>query len=500
MTNAIQMQHIQKSFNGIPVLEGVNFELRSGEVHALMGGNGAGKSTLMKILEGVYQLDQGSVEVDGKPVVIRSTSDAKNHGIAMIFQEFSLVPTLTVAQNIFLTREPRSSVGFLDDREAVRQARDIFVEMGVKIDPRALVSELSTGAWQLTEIAKALAKKARVLIMDEPTASLANAETTALFELIARLKAKGISIIYITHRMEEIFKVADRVTVMRDGQNVITEDVKNLRMEQVIEHIIGRKLEAAFAWVPRAVNRSGVPMLEVKNMVAGTRVRNVSFQVHPGEIVGLAGLMGAGRTETARALFGMDRISSGEVWVRGKNVRIRSPQDAIAAGISLIPEDRRAQGLVLDHSLKDNLVLPLLHLMTKRGFVNELEGNRLTQAFVEKLSIKTDSIFKQVRLLSGGNQQKVVIAKWLGNDPSILVMDEPTAGVDIGAKTEIVGMIRDLANAGKAIVMISSELPELLAVSDRIIVLRDGVVERELERSQIESEEQLHQILQGAQA
>ena len=482
------------------MLEGVNFELRSGEVHALMGGNGAGKSTLMKILEGVYQLDQGSVEVDGKPVVIRSTSDAKNHGIAMIFQEFSLVPTLTVAQNIFLTREPRSSVGFLDDREAVRQARDIFAEMGVKIDPRALVGELSTGAWQLTEIAKALAKKARVLIMDEPTASLANAETTALFELIARLKAKGISIIYITHRMEEIFKVADRVTVMRDGQNVITEDVKNLRMEQVIEHIIGRKLEGAFAWVPRAVNRSGVPMLEVKNMVAGTRVRNVSFQVHPGEIVGLAGLMGAGRTETARALFGMDRISSGEVWVRGKNVRIRSPQDAIAAGISLIPEDRRAQGLVLDHSVKDNLVLPLLHLMTKRGFVNELEGNRLTQAFVEKLSIKTDSIFKQVRLLSGGNQQKVVIAKWLGNDPSILVMDEPTAGVDIGAKTEIVGMIRELANAGKAIVMISSELPELLAVSDRIIVLRDGVVERELERSQIESEEQLHQILQGAQA
>ena len=500
MTNAIQMQHIEKSFNGIPVLEGVNFELRSGEVHALMGGNGAGKSTLMKILEGVYQLDQGSVEVDGKPVLIRSTSDAKNHGIAMIFQEFSLVPTLTVAQNIFLTREPRSSVGFLDDREAVRQARDIFAEMGVKIDPRALVGELSTGAWQLTEIAKALAKKARVLIMDEPTASLANAETTALFELIARLKAKGISIIYITHRMEEIFKVADRVTVMRDGQNVITEDVKNLRMEQVIEHIIGRKLEGAFAWVPRAVNRSGVPMLEVKNMVAGTRVRNVSFQVHPGEIVGLAGLMGAGRTETARALFGMDRISSGEVWVRGKNVRIRSPQDAIAAGISLIPEDRRAQGLVLDHSVKDNLVLPLLHLMTKRGFVNELEGNRLTQAFVEKLSIKTDSIFKQVRLLSGGNQQKVVIAKWLGNDPSILLMDEPTAGVDIGAKTEIVGMIRDLANAGKAIVMISSELPELLAVSDRIIVLRDGVVERELERSQIESEEQLHQILQGARA
>ena len=500
MTNAIQMQHIEKSFNGIPVLEGVNFELRSGEVHALMGGNGAGKSTLMKILEGVYQLDQGSVEVDGKPVVIRSTSDAKDHGIAMIFQEFSLVPTLTVAQNIFLTREPRSSVGFLDDREAVRQARDIFAEMGVKIDPRALVGELSTGAWQLTEIAKALAKKARVLIMDEPTASLANAETTALFELIARLKAKGISIIYITHRMEEIFKVADRVTVMRDGQNVITEDVKNLRMEQVIEHIIGRKLEGAFAWVPRAVNRSGVPMLEVRNIAAGSRVRDVSFQVHPGEIVGLAGLMGAGRTETARALFGMDRISSGEVWVRGKNVRIRSPQDAIAAGISLIPEDRRAQGLVLDHCVKDNLVLPLLHLMTKRGFVNELEGNRLTQAFVEKLSIKTDSIFKQVRLLSGGNQQKVVIAKWLGNDPSILLMDEPTAGVDIGAKTEIVGMIRELANAGKAIVMISSELPELLAVSDRIIVLRDGVVERELERSQIESEEQLHQILQGAQA
>jgi ribose transport system ATP-binding protein len=498
--NAITMHGIEKSFNGIPVLERVDFELRRGEVHALMGGNGAGKSTLMKILEGVYRLDQGSVEVSGQPVQIHSSNDAKRHGIAMIFQEFSLVPTLTVAQNIFLTREPRSSAGFLDDREAERQAQTIFADMGVSIDPRAMVGDLSTGAWQLTEIAKALSKKARILIMDEPTASLTNTETSALFELVGRLKAQGISIIYISHRMEEIFKVADRVTVMRDGRNVITEDTSKLKMEHLIEHIVGRKLEQAFAWVPRQVRRTGTPLLEVAHLASGVRVRDVSFTVYPGEIVGLAGLMGSGRTETARTLFGMDRMTRGEVRVRGKPVRIRGAQDAIGAGISLIPEDRRAQGLVLDHSVKDNLVLPLLHLMTRQGFVDETEGNRLTQSFVEKLSIKTDSIFKQVRLLSGGNQQKVVIAKWLGNDPDILVMDEPTAGVDIGAKTEIVGMIRELANAGKGIVVISSELPELLAVSDRIVVLKDGVVDRELERREIESEEQLHHILQGAKA
>jgi ribose transport system ATP-binding protein len=350
--NAIAMHGIEKSFNGIPVLERVDFELRRGEVHALMGGNGAGKSTLMKILEGVYTLDHGSVEVSGRPVQIHSSNDAKRHGIAMIFQEFSLVPTLTVAQNIFLTREPRSNAGFLDDREAERQAQAIFADMGVDIDPGAMVGDLSTGEWQLTEIAKALSKKARVLIMDEPTASLANTETSALFDLVGRLKAQGISIIYISHRMEEIFKVADRVTVMRDGRNVITEDTSNLKMEDLIEHIVGRKLEQAFAWVPRQIRRTGTPLLEVDHLASGARVRDVSFTVCPGEIVGLAGLMGSGRTETARTLFGMDRMTRGEVRVRGQPVRIRSTQDAIGAGISLIPEDRRAQGLVLDHSVK----------------------------------------------------------------------------------------------------------------------------------------------------
>ncbi len=479
------------------MLHGVDFQLLKGEIHALVGGNGAGKSTLMKILQGVYVPDDGEMLVDGKRVQIRTPHDAGAHGIAMIFQEFSLIPTLTVAQNIFLAREPRTRPGLLNDRESERRTRALFAEMGEKIDPRAVVEGLSTGYWQLIEIAKALAQDARVLIMDEPTASLTRKETDALFELIRRLKARGISIVYISHRMEEIFQVADRITVLRDGSRVLTERAADLTLPQLIDHIVGRKMEQAFEWKERRIDRSGTPLLEVEGLTGRSGFRDVSFQLHPGEILGIAGLMGSGRTEIARALFGIDHIHSGEVRIRGRRVEIRSTQDAIAAGISLVPEDRRLQGLVLDHSVKDNLLLPLLGRLNRAGMVDDRRGEVMVRSYVDSLRIKTSSIFKPIRLLSGGNQQKVVIAKWLAAEPDILIMDEPTAGVDIGAKTEVLDIMRELADAGKGVIVISSELQELLAVSDRVLILQDGTLKTEMERSAIESEEVLHHAVQS---
>jgi ribose transport system ATP-binding protein len=496
----VQMKGILKSFNGVPVLKGVDFGLQKGEVHALVGGNGAGKSTLMKILEGVYTPDGGVIEIDGASVQIPNPRTAKGLGIGMVFQEFSLIPTLTVAQNIFLTREPRGAGRLLDDAEAERRAQALFTDLGVDIDPRAVVAGLSTGYWQLTEIAKALSQNAQVLIMDEPTASLTVSETQSLFELVRTLKSKGISLIYISHRMEEIFQVADRVTVLRDGEIVLTAPTLELTINQVIENIVGHKMEQAFAWKERQVDRSGTPLFEVQNLQSGSRVNGISFQLHPGEILGLAGLMGSGRTELVRAIFGIDRIQSGQIQVRNRPISIKSPKDALAAGICLIPEDRRAQGLVLDHTLKDNMLLPLLNSLQHNGIIDDKEGDRLVQSYVDSLSIKTDSISKVIRFLSGGNQQKVVIAKWLAYKPDILLMDEPTAGVDIGAKTEILDIIRRLADEGKGIIVISSEFAELLAVADRVLIIRDGAVKRKLNRQEIETEEVLHHAVQRVSA
>src|SRR6266446_4125088 len=492
----LQMKKIVKAFGATTVLRGADFELQRGEVHALMGSNGAGKSTLMKILEGVYTPDEGEIVLNGTPVSIRSPQEAQALGVGMVFQEFSLIPTLTVAQNVFLTREPRTGTRLLNDAECVRRTQALFAEMDEQIDPKQVVSQLSTGYWQLTEIAKALSQEANILIMDEPTASLTRSETEGLFELIRRLKAKGISIVYISHRMEEIFEIADRITVMRDGIRVATERIANLTMEQLIEYIVGQKVEQILAWKDRHVNRATAPLLEVEDLVAVNRVRNVSFTLSPGEILGLAGLMGSGRTELGQALFGINKITNGEVRIRGRRVEIGNPDDAIAAGMCLIPEDRRVQGLVLDHSVKDNLLLPLLDRLQRFGLVDDTRGDRLVQSYVSSLRIKTDSIYKPIRLLSGGNQQKVVIAKWLAAEPEILIMDEPTAGVDIGAKVEIVDVIRQLADSGKGVIVISSEFPELLALSDRLLVLQNGTVKLQLQRREIESEQELQQIVQ----
>ena len=494
----VEMKSISKAFSGVTVLNSVDFSLIRGEVHALAGENGAGKSTLMKILQGVYSMDSGEILVDGAPVKITDTFAARAAGIGMVFQEFSLISTLTVAQNVFLTDEPLRRGILIADRKARALTAELFADMGVVVDPAAPMSSLSTAYWQLTEIAKALAQNAKVLIMDEPTASLAKHEAEALFELIGRLKARGISIIYISHRMDEIYRIADRITVLRDGAKVLTSSLGSISPAQIVEGIVGRKIDAQLEWRERPLSNSNVPVLEADGLTSGTRVRNVSFTLHEGEIIGLAGLMGSGRTELVRVLFGIDSLASGTVKVAGKPVSIRSAKQAMANGLGLIPEDRRSQGLVLEHSVRDNLLLPLLDRTKSGMFLNGRKIVELARTLIAQLSIKVSNPTMPVGKLSGGNQQKVVIAKWLGTEPKVLMMDEPTAGVDIGTKSEILEMVRAIANDGKGVIFISSELPELLAVSDRILVLRDGEVIKNMVRSEITNEEYLQLAIQGA--
>ena len=493
---AVEMRGISKAFDSNVVLTGVDFEVAPGEVHALAGGNGAGKSTLMKILQGVYTKDDGTIRINGREVTFSSIQDAKAAGIGMVFQEFSLVPSLTVAQNIFLTTEPLGRGIFIRDGEARDKAREVFRQLEVDVDPGARVGDLGTAYWQLAEIAKAMAQDARVLIMDEPSASLARHEAEQLFELVARLKARGISIIYISHRMEEVYRIADRITILRDGRNLLTKRLTDVTPEQIVEGIVGQQIEG-MAYQERDSSAEREVLLEARGLTAGSRVQNVSFTLHRGEIIGLAGLMGSGRTELARCLFGIDKLDSGEVRVRGERVDLSDPRQAIKAGLALIPEDRRAQGLVLDHSVRDNLLLPLLKKIERGLLLDDGAGKTLATSLIERFAVKVANPGRPVRLLSGGNQQKVVIAKWLGTDPDVLIMDEPTAGVDIGTKTEILTMIRNLAEEGKAVIVISSEYAEMLAVSDRVLILRDGTVQQELARKDIADEESLQHAVQG---
>ncbi|WP_019004569.1 sugar ABC transporter ATP-binding protein [Cohnella laeviribosi] len=493
----LEMRNISKSFNGVKVLHDVNFSVNKGEVHALMGGNGAGKSTLMKILTGVYTADKGEILIEGKPVSIKSYEDAKANKISMIFQEFSLIPTLTVAQNIYLTRESKTPLGLLDDKENARKTEKLLKELGVDIKPSDIVQDLGVGYWQMTEIAKALSQEAKVLIMDEPTSSLTKRETEVLFSFINQLKEKGYAIIYISHRMDEIFRICDRITILRDGRKITTEVIKETTLDTVIQHIVGAEFDKLFEWVERDVPTDVPPAFEIRNVKAGTKVDDVSLKIQPGEIVGIAGLMGSGRTELLRTIFGIDPMDSGEIYVNGKKRNIRSARHAIDAGIALIPEDRRLQGLVLQHSVKDNIILPILSKLKKGMLLDNKKATEISKRLVERLNIKTESIAKQSGLLSGGNQQKIVLAKWLANDPDVLLLDEPTIGVDIGAKTEIIDIVRELAASGKAILVVSSELPELLALSDRLLIMHEGRIKREIKRKEIQSEEELQYAIQG---
>lgn len=492
----LEMRGINKAFNGITVLNDVHFSVKKGEVHALMGGNGAGKSTLMKILTGVYSADSGEIIIEGKSVSIKSYDDAQKNNISMIFQEFSLIPTLTVAQNIYLTREKKTSLGMLDDKDCEKKTEKLLEELGVDIRSNNVVQNLGVGYWQMTEIAKALSQEAKILIMDEPTSSLTKNETEVLFSFINKLKAKGYSIIYISHRMDEIFEICDRITIMRDGRYITTEKCSETDLDTVISHIVGMQFDQAFEWKERSYATDVPPIFEVRNLNA-EHVQDINLKIQPGEIVGIAGLMGSGRTELLRNLFGIDPIDDGDIYINGQKQSIKNPKNAIEAGLALIPEDRRMQGLVLEHSVKDNMILPILSKVKKGAFIDSKKSNEISNEFVRKLNIKTDNIFKKAGLLSGGNQQKIVLAKWLANDPIVLMLDEPTIGVDIGAKTEIVEIIRAMAENGKAILVVSSELPELLALSDRVIVMHDGKIKKEMTRREIKSEEELQYAIQG---
>ncbi|WP_282947955.1 sugar ABC transporter ATP-binding protein [Cellulomonas endometrii] len=492
---AIRMHGIRKAFDGVTVLDDVDFEVLPGEVHALAGGNGAGKSTLMKILQGVYQRDAGVVEVFGAPLEAKSIQAARAAGVGMVFQEFSLISTLTVAQNIFLDGEP-TRAGLIDDAAMRARAAELLHRIGVAIDPATEVGALSTAQWQLTEIAKALGQHARVLIMDEPTASLAKHEVGALFELVGRLKDQGIAIVYISHRMDEVYRIADRITILRNGRNLVTAALDDISPREIVAGIAGREL--ADAGGP-ARGEPGPVVLDVRDVHAAG-VDGATFQVRAGEVVGIAGLMGSGRTELARALFGMSRITRGAVHRNGERLRLGSAADAIEAGIALIPEDRRLQGLVLDHSVRDNLTLPLLDGLRRGGLIARDKVRELSDRLIARLSIAVARPDAPARLLSGGNQQKIVIAKWLGTDPEVLVMDEPTAGVDVGTKTEIVRIVRELAQTGKGIIVISSEYPELIAMCDRFLIMRDGRVVDSIDADRVTSEVELELAVQGLAA
>jgi ribose transport system ATP-binding protein len=482
---AVKMTGIGKAFGPIKVIDDVNLEVRSGEIHALLGGNGAGKSTILKILRGVHRPDAGTLDVLGQVLTEHTPEESKRAGIAMIFQEMSLVPTLTVAQNIFLANEVKTGSGLIDDQAAVHRATELFRILDVDVDPMAEAGSLGAGQRQLTEIVKAIAQKARVLILDEPSTALSAHDVDKLFAFLNRLKAEGVAIIYVSHRMDEIMKIADRATILRDGRHVITAPLSELTLELIIEHIVGKQ-SRGLSGILREDTRRDEILLELKNVSGVHKPRDLNLTVNAGEVVGIAGLLGSGRSAIARLLFGINVKVSGEILVSGKTVELNSPAEAIAHGIALIPEDRLRQGVVLEHSVADNITLSVLDRISKQGWISQRKWSDLAAEKIKSLKVKTASAAAAVRTLSGGNQQKVVLAKWLALDPRIVIFDEPTAGIDIGSKSEIIQLIRELARQGKAIIVISSELNELLAACDRILVMSDGRVLRDIRRDEFE--------------
>lgn len=474
------MEGIEKTFPGVHALSQCRFELRAGEVHALVGENGAGKSTLMKVLTGVYRKDAGRICYKGEEAEISNPKAAQELGISIIYQEFNLMPHLTVAQNIFIGREPRQGIGFFLNEKVMNQRTDELLAMiHLHIDPRTKVSNLTVAKQQMVEIAKALSYHSEVLIMDEPTAALTETEIADLFRIIRQLREKGVGIIYISHRLEELKLISDRVTVMRDGRYIDTVLTRETEIDKIINMMVGREIYATFHSDLTGASREIV--LEVKNLNRGCAIKNVSFNLKKGEILGFAGLMGAGRTEVARAIFGADPVDSGEVYVKGRKIKITSPSDAVAQGIGYLSEDRKRYGLALGMDLETNLVLAAMKkFLGFFGWIKHGKTHAVAQSITDELKIKTPGINQKVKHLSGGNQQKVVVGKWLVRDCDILIFDEPTRGIDVGAKSEIYKLLNSLTESGKSIIMISSELSEIMRMSHRIIVMCEGRITGEL--------------------
>lgn len=486
MSVLLEMKGISKRFRGVQALNGVNFDLREGEVHALVGENGAGKSTLMKVLTGIHQPDAGEIFYLGKPYAVKNIGESQALGISMVHQELNMMNDLTVAQNIFIGREMRS--GFIiKDNDMVKETRAIFNHIGIDIDPKIKLGRLTVGKQQMVEIAKAVSRDCKVLILDEPTAALTQTEIDELFRIMADLKSKGIGMIYISHRMDEIKTISDRITVMRDGEYVGTVDTDSVTKDEIINMMIGRVVyedPKTHSEVPEDAET----VLEVKNLTSGNLFKNVSFKLRKGEVLGFSGLMGAGRTEVARAIFGADPIDSGEIYVNGKPVSIKSPKDAVNLGIGYLSEDRKRYGLMLDKSVAENTALASLDKYIKFGIINDRKIKEEAQIENAKLKTKTPSMEQALKNLSGGNQQKVIIARWLIKNSDILIFDEPTRGIDVGAKSEIYTLMNELARSGKSIIMISSELVEILRMSDRVLVMCEGKKTGELDISEANQE------------
>lgn len=479
------MKNIYKAFGTNAVLEGVNFDTHGGEIHALMGENGAGKSTMMNILTGMHKKDQGTILINGKEHSYTNPKEAEEHGVSFIHQEMNTWPQMTVLENLFIGKEMKNKIGFIRSKEMKTLALKTFKELGITMDLDADVQTLSVGQQQMIEIAKALMTDCQVLIMDEPTAALTDREIRMLFKIIQHLKTKEVAIIYISHRMEEIFEISDRITVMRDGMTVDTTLTKETNVDDVVRKMVGREISDYY---PKKNAEIGETVFEVKNLSGTSGFENISFSVKSGEIVGFPGLMGAGRTEIMRGIFGIDPISQGEIILEGKKVQLKNPSTAIKAGVGFLTENRKEEGLVLDFSIKDNISLPSIDEFRVRGLIDTKTEDEFVQLLMKRLTVKAQNEDISAGSLSGGNQQKVVLAKWIGIGPKVLILDEPTRGVDVGAKREIYQLMNELAERGVAIVMVSSDLPEVLGVSDRILVVHEGKIAGELNRTEATQE------------
>ena len=485
------MRGISKSFPGVKALDNVGFTVNEGEVRALVGENGAGKSTLMKILNGNYKKDEGQILIDGQEVNITNPQVADSLGITIIFQELNLVDDLSIAENIFAGRLAKG-MNLINWRKINQKAKELLLRIGFDADPKTIVGTLTVAEKQMVEIAKALSRNSRIILMDEPSATLTKKELDALFQIIRDLKAQGIAVIYISHRMEEIFEICETVTVMRDGQIIGTREVADVSSDELVKMMVGRELDSAF---PKRDVKIGEEVMRVENLCRKDRRQDVSFSLHEGEVLGIAGLVGAGRTEIMRAVFGVDYINKMNVYIRGKKVKIRTPAAAKKHGIAFLTENRKLEGLTLDFSVKSNIVSANLKSICKGGITNKKAENDLADEYIAKTRIKTPTRDQKVGNLSGGNQQKVVVSKWLNSNPDILIMDEPTRGIDVGAKREIYEIINDLVAQGKAVILISSELPEVLGMSDRVLVMKDDAIVAELTGDDINAVEVMRYAL-----
>jgi ribose transport system ATP-binding protein len=494
----IEMKGISKSFSGNKVLDQVDFQLLPGEIHALMGENGAGKSTLIKILTGIYERDAGKVFIKGKEVHFKNPKEAEQFGIAVIHQELNIIPYLTVYENMFLGKELTvGRFGITKDKEMKRKTKEYLNRLGIEIDPNMEAGNLSVGQQQMIEIARAVAADTEVLIMDEPTAALTEREIEALFKVISSLKKQGVGIVYVSHRMEEIFQICDRISVLRDGQFIGTKEVAKTNFDEIVKLMVGRQLGERF---PERDTKIGQERFKVENLTSKGSFENIRFSVHQGEIVGVAGLMGAGRSEIMQAIFGYRKMDGGKVFIDGKEMTIKSPYDAIKAGIAFVTEDRKSQGLILELSVRENLSITTLDKISKNSLISSKTEISLADEMIEKLHVKTSGREISVKSLSGGNQQKIVIGKWLGIHPKILILDEPTRGVDVGAKKEIYQLMNDLTKQGVSIIMVSSELPEILGMSDRILVIHEGKLAAELDKSEANQENIMQSATGGSKS